>query len=140
MKHIKSFKESISDRFVKERNIYFSNLVDKITNEINDCVLYLSDISTMDNMHNLYQDDLSFTYWFDFNESQSREDILEALWESIEKLKLMVDAKITSLFIENDEYQRESLDEKNLNYKKISKSLLSKKLSKGKLKIRMEIE
>lgn len=140
MKHIKSFKESISDRFSKERNIYLSSLVDKITNEINDCVLYLSDISDMDNMHNLYRDDLSFTYWFDFNESQSREDILEALWESIEKLKLMVDAKITAVVIENDEYKRESLDEKNLNYKKLSKYLLSKKLSKGKLKIRMEIE
>lgn len=159
----KQFNESISDTFSKQREELatafkkeIDNKIEEMKVAISDCVSDLTDIAKdsdntdyssnrFDN-NNYYGRDnyppsdfkqLTFLYYFEFSETESRTTILEALWESINKLN-SIDADI-KVYIDKGFDILFKFEDKDLTYNKISKAILSKKLSKGEFKIKIHI-
>lgn len=161
MKYLKSFNESISDTFSKQRrelqttfNKEIDSKVEEMRQSISDCISDLSDVSKdvdwVDDSsnrytyHNYYGEDnyngyrqLSFIYYFEFSESEPRTSILEALWESINKLN-SIDADI-KIYIDKGYDVLYGFEKKDLTYNKLSKAILGKKLATDEFKIKLHI-
>lgn len=159
----KQFNESVSDTFSKQRDELqssFNKEIDKKVEEmrqsVEDCLSDLIDVSketdwfdestsrfSSDNYYGVlkspgpYFKQLAFTYFFEISDNEPRTNVLQALWESVNKLN-SIDAT-TVINIDKGYDILFKFEGKDLTYNKISKAILSKKIAKEEFKIKIHI-